>query len=274
MYFTGNLKLLRKRRGKTQDELAFILGMKRSTLSGYENNIAQPGIDALIKISAYFRISIDTLIKVDLSRLTLNQLYQLENGQDVYITGENLRVLATTVNSSNIENIELVPEKAKAGYGNGYSDPEYIAELPVFQLPFLSKNKKYRTFQLNGDSMLPIPDKSWVTGEFVQNWNNILSGDAYIILSLQDGIVFKIVENKLQSENKLLLYSLNPAYEPFDIHIKDIREVWKFVHFISNEIPEPFTPNQAIIKTVTNLKHEMEVIKRKVFNEKKNNALS
>jgi transcriptional regulator with XRE-family HTH domain len=79
MYFTSNLKLLRKRRGKTQDDLANALGMKRSTLSGYENNIAEPGIDALVKISEYFRVSIDTLLKIDLSRLTLNQLYQLEN---------------------------------------------------------------------------------------------------------------------------------------------------------------------------------------------------
>lgn len=268
MYFAGNLKLLRKRRGKTQDELAFILGMKRSTLNGYENNVSQPGIDVLIKISSYFKISIDTLIKIDLSKLTLNQLYQLENGQDVYITGENLRVLATTINSSNVENIELVPEKAKAGYSNGYSDPEYIAELPVFQLPFLSKNKKFRTFQLNGDSMLPIPDKSWVTGEFIQDWNNILSGDAYIILSVNDGIIFKIVENKLKSESKLTLYSLNPAYEPFDIHVKDMREVWKFVHYISDEIPEPVLPNQTIIKTVTGLKNEMEAIKREVFKNK------
>jgi len=265
MYFTSNLKLLRKHRGKTQDELSFILGMKRSTLSGYENNIAQPGIDSLIKISAYFRISIDTLIKVDLSKLTLNQLYQLENGQDVYITGENLRVLATTINSDNDENIELVPEKAKAGYKNGFADPEYIGALPVFQLPFLSRNKKYRTFQINGDSMDPIPDQSWITGEFIQDWNNILSGDAYIILSLNDGIVFKIAENKLKSDGKLILYSLNPAYEPFDIHVKDIREVWKFVHYISSEIPEPVSRNHGILKTVTSLKHDMEVIKRKIF---------
>ncbi len=265
MHFTSNLKLLRKHRGKTQDDLAHVLGMKRSTLSGYENNIAQPGMEALVKISAYFRISIDTLLKIDLSKLTLNQLYQLENGQDVYITGEKIRVLATTVNSDNEENIELVPEKAKAGYVNGFSDPEYISELPVFRLPFLSKSKKYRTFQLNGDSMLPIPDKSWVTVEFVQDWNTIMSGDAFIILTLNDGIVFKIAENKIKNEGKLSLFSLNPVYEPFDVHVNDIREVWRFVHFISSEIPDPITPANEIIKTVANLRNEMEIIKSRVF---------
>ena len=40
MYFSSNIKLLRKRLGRTQDDIAFSLGMKRPTLSGYENGIA------------------------------------------------------------------------------------------------------------------------------------------------------------------------------------------------------------------------------------------
>jgi len=264
MYFNTNLKLLRKRRGKTQDELANVLGMKRPTLGGYESNVAQPGIDELMKFSAYFRISIDSLIKVDLSKLTGNQLYQLENGQDVYISGKTIRILATTVTPGNEENIELVPEKAKAGYTNGFADPEYIAELPVFRLPFLSDSKKYRTFQLNGDSMLPIPDKSWVTGEFVQDWNNILSGDAYIILTLNEGIVFKIADNHIREDGMLTLYSLNTIYEPFHVHVHEIREVWKFVHYISAEIPDPVIPRDELFRTVASLKRDMDTIKSRV----------
>ena len=48
MYFSSNIKLLRKHRGRTQDDVAFALGMKRSTYSGYENEIAEPGLDALV----------------------------------------------------------------------------------------------------------------------------------------------------------------------------------------------------------------------------------
>ena len=43
MYFTSNIKFLRKRRGRTQDDVAVALNLKRSTLSGYENGVAQPG---------------------------------------------------------------------------------------------------------------------------------------------------------------------------------------------------------------------------------------
>ncbi|MFM7176264.1 MAG: helix-turn-helix transcriptional regulator [Bacteroidota bacterium] len=39
MYFPGNIKLLRKRRNRTQDVVAGELGFSRSTLNSYENGI-------------------------------------------------------------------------------------------------------------------------------------------------------------------------------------------------------------------------------------------
>lgn len=264
MFFGPNIKLLRKRKVRTQDELASFLNMKRSTLSGYENSVAQPGIDTLIAISEYFNVSIDTLVKVNFSELSESQLSEIENGYDVFVSGARLRVLATTVDTNNDENIELVPEKAKAGYTRGFADPEYIKELPVFKLPFLSKEKKYRTFQLNGDSMLPIPDKAWVTGEFVQDWKYIKNGEACIVLTINDGVVFKIIENNILENKSLKMYSLNPSYKPFDLKLNEIREIWKFTNFISNEVPEPHLPKDDLLKTVANLQYEMNKIKEKI----------
>jgi len=264
MNFNTNIRFLRKRRGRTQDDMAFALGMKRSTLSGYENQVAQPGIEALIAFSRYFSVAIDTLLTVDLTSLSESQLSQLERGYDVYIKGSNLRVLTTTVDSHNNENIELVEEKAKAGYATGFADPEYIKVLPAFQLPFLSRNKKYRSFQISGDSMLPIPDKSFVTGEYVVDWNFIRSHQPYIILTRDEGVVFKIAENKLKEEGILSLHSLNPLYDPYDLQASDIREVWKFVHYISSEMPEPSRERDALSDTVKQLQKEVQAIQMRL----------
>ncbi len=262
MYFSSNIKLLRNRRGRTQDDVAFALGMKRSTLSGYENRIAEPGIEQLLAFSKYFSVSIDTLIKVDLSTVSESQLSQIERGYDIFISGGKLRVLATTVDSNNRENVELISEKAKAGYKNGYADPEFIKALPVFHLPFLSKERKYRTFQISGDSMLPIPDKSFVTGEYVQDWQMIRDRYPYIILTKDDGIVFKIAENHLKKDKKLILHSLNPLYEAYELPATEIREVWKFVHYISSELPEPNRPRDELAQTVTKLSREIREMKQ------------
>jgi transcriptional regulator with XRE-family HTH domain len=264
MYFADNIKFLRKRRGRTQDEASVGLGLKRSTLSGYENGVAEPGIEVLVSFSSYFNVSVDTLLKVDITKLSESQLGELERGYDAYVRGSNLRVLATTIDQSNNENIELVPEKAKAGYTTGYADPEFISELPAFRLPFLSDSKKYRTFQLTGDSMLPIPEGSWVTGEFLQDWYNIVTGQAYIVFTLDDGIVFKIVEDRISEGGRLVLYSLNPLYEPYEVHISEVKEIWRFVNYISSEIPDPVIPEKQLIKTVAGLKHDLQRIKSRL----------
>lgn len=264
MSFSSNIKFLRKRLGRTQDEVAFSLNMKRSTLSGYENEVAQPSVPVLIAFSRYFNIAIDTLVKTDLTTLPESQLRQLERGYDVYIKGSNLRLLTSTVDSENEENIELVSEKAKAGYKSGFADPEYIRILPTFQLPFLSKQKKYRTFQISGDSMLPVPDGSFVTGEYVLDWHSIRDGQAYIILTLEDGIVFKVIENHINDDGTMELHSLNSLYEPFAIPVTEIKEVWKFVHYISSEMPEPNQEKDDLVKTVKQLKREVEAIQTKL----------
>lgn len=267
MFINSNIKFLRKHRGRTQDDVAFALNMKRSTLSGYENGVAEPNLEALVAFSKYFGIAIDTLVKVDLSTISPLQLSQLERGFDVHLKGSNLRVLATTVNSDNVENIELVTEKAKAGYATGFADPEYIKVLPTFSMPFLSRERKYRTFQISGDSMLPIPDGSYVTGEYVLDWTYIRSGQPYIILTQDDGIVFKIVENKMEEEGRLTLSSLNPLYHPYNLAATDIKEVWKFVHYISGEIPqqsENTLREEQLVKAVQDLQQKVQEIQLKL----------
>jgi len=267
LFFSSNIKLLRKRKVRTQDAAADALGMKRSTLSGYENEVAQPNIEALMAISKYYNVSIDTLIKVDLQKQSEFQLSQLEKGFDVFITGSCLRVLSTTVDEKNNENIEMVPVKAKAGYASGFSDPEYIRSLPRFQLPVLSKNRKYRAFQIIGDSMLPVPDGAWITGEYIQDWTTIKDKEACIIITLEEGIVFKMLNNRIRSEGKLELYSLNPVYKPYEISVNEVKEIWKFVNFFSSELPGQLLNGDNLLKIIENLRTDIDLLKKKAGKE-------
>lgn len=264
LFISTNLKYLRKRKGHTQDAVASALDLKRSTYSGYENEVAQPALEDVIRMAAFYHISVDLLLQSDITLLGEERLQEIERGSDPYIRGSNIRILSTTVDAGSNENIELVNEKAKAGYRTGFADPDYIKVLPTFSLPFLSKSKKYRTFQISGDSMLPIPDKAFVTGEFVQNWNMIRDRQAYIVLTINDGIVFKVLENKIREEGKIVLYSLNPLYKPYEMQAGDIREIWKFVHYISNDLPEPELPKNELLNTVAELKNDVEQIKNKI----------
>ncbi len=267
MNIAGNLKILRKRRKFTQDIVADAIQVKRSTYNGYENSVSYPSLQALVKLSDFFRISTDALLKTDLTKLGERELAMLEAGSEVFVKGNNLRILTHTVDNDNEENVELVNLKAKAGYTAGFADPEFIKVLPVFQLPFLSREKKYRAFQISGDSMEPIPHGSYVVAEFVQNWLSLKDGNACIILTINDGIVFKCIENKLQDMKKLGLYSLNPEYEPYNIDASDIQEIWKFVHYISDKMPQQMLTDIGIHTELANIKKDVKSLIDK-FNNK------
>lgn len=264
IHFGNNIKLLRKRRSRSQEDVSSHLEIKRSSLSGYENGAAEPNFETLVRFSEYFNVTIDKLLKTDLSKVGESQLSELERGYDIDLVGNKMRVLATTVDADNEENIELVPMKAQAGYTSGYADPEFIKVLPTFQLPFLSRQKKYRTFPITGDSMPPVSDGSFVTGEYVQNWNQIKNGFPYIIVTKDDGIVFKVVYNHLDERKTLQLCSTNPIYEPYEVDIREVIEVWKFVNYISAELPDPNISKDQLTDTVLQLQREVNSIKNRM----------
>lgn len=262
MHFSNNIKYLRHRRKKTQADIAFALQIKRSTLSGYENGIAEPGINTLLKLAEYYKIAIDTLLKIDLTKLSETQLNELEAGSDIYLKGKNIRILATQVNSQNEEQIELVSEKAKAGYTTGYADTEYIKQLPILQLPFLDKQKTYRCFQISGDSMLPIQDKSYIIAEYVQDWNNIPTNTPCVFNTLEDGIVFKILGNKITPKNNIKLISLNKLYNTYETPISNIQEIWKFTYYIGKNYNTTEFLFEQINQSIKKMHEETAQIKK------------
>ncbi|MBS1630789.1 MAG: helix-turn-helix transcriptional regulator [Bacteroidetes bacterium] len=241
IYWATNLRHLRKRKGWSQDDLAEKLGITRSKLNAHENGkTINPTAEDLIAFSGFFKMSIDSLLKVDMSKLSELKLRELESGNDHYASGTKIRVLATTVDKEDREYIEYVPIKAKAGYLAGHSDPEFIASLPRFTLPHLPPSRSYRMFPTTGRSMLPIPEDCLVITEYVQDWFSIKDGTLCVLVLKSEGadFVFKVVENHIRKDRKLLLRSLNyEEFTPYEVPISEVLEVWRFVSYLSEVVP-------------------------------------
>lgn len=262
-----NLKLLRKRTGKSQEELSSELKLTRSTYSGYENGVAEPSIHTLIQIADYYKIDLNSLVRKNFNEFTEKDWETCFSKLKTDIQGKNIRILSTLVDNNNEELIELVPQKASAGYTSGYADSDYLRVLPTFNLPFLSKNKKYRSFPISGDSMPPVSDGSFVVGEFIQNWSTVPNGTPCIVVTKNEGIVFKIIYNHLREKESIQLVSTNPLYKPYFVHADDIIEVWKFVNYISTDIPEIKIDEDNLKKTLINLQKEISEIKNLFSNK-------
>ncbi len=88
----------------------------------------------------------------------------------------------------------------------------------------------------------------------------MLQVNLFIVLTLDDGIVFKCIENKLKSQAKLGLYSLNSLYHPYTVDAADIKEIWKFVHYISPELPQAYDDNAMLHQQIANLNEKVDTI--------------
>jgi phage repressor protein C with HTH and peptisase S24 domain len=226
-----NLKFLRVQGGYTQKQLAEKLGLKQAAVGAYEEERSTPPVSCLMEISKIFSVSLDHLINSDLSHLPAKEWKSKTNGK-------GKEILAITVDSANKENVELVPQKAFAGYTAGFQDPEFVKDLPKISLPMLPKNKTHRAFEIKGDSMLPILPGSVIFGEYVENVESIKNGKLYILVTKHDGIVFKRVFSFADQQGKLLLVSDNRSYEPYSINGEDVLEVWAAKAYYSNQFPE------------------------------------
>ena len=264
IFLPENIKFLRGRKNLSQENLAQQLGFTRVKLNAIESGKTKnPTVEDLLRFSAFFKISIDSLLKADLSRLLELQLRELEAGNDVYMMGTKLRVLPITVDSKNErQNSEYVPVKAKMGYRSGYNDPQYIAALPKFNIPSLPRHGTYRTFPAEGDSMFPIPDRAEVTGEYVENWQDIKPDTpCIVVLNGTDDFVFKLVTVDKKTKT-LLLKSLNPAYQPYTVPADEVLEIWKFRKLHLNELPEPQTEMQELKHILQELKADVHHLKK------------
>ncbi|ASS67979.1 MULTISPECIES: helix-turn-helix domain-containing protein [unclassified Paenibacillus] len=63
MSFARNLLRLREERGWTQYELADRLGIKRARYNAWENGLAKPRLDMLIKLAGFFEVTPDFLLE-------------------------------------------------------------------------------------------------------------------------------------------------------------------------------------------------------------------
>src|ERR1700742_3229643 len=190
-----NLKYLRKLRGWTQEEFAAKLGIKRSLLGAYEEERAEPRLEVLETISDMFKLTLDELLRKDLS----------DTKGSTYLSKRRAQKLIAATND-----IQLVPVKAAAGYLAGYGDPEFVDELNTFTLPMLAPGQ-YRAFEIVGDSMLPTPSGSVIVGEKVDNMDDIKSNQTYIVVSRNEGIVYKRVLRNAKLKNKMTMVSDNTA---------------------------------------------------------------
>jgi transcriptional regulator with XRE-family HTH domain/signal peptidase I len=270
-FFSKNVVFLRELKGLNQAQMAASIDFNKTTWNNYELGKSQPNITDLLTIADFFKVTASQLLELDLKKhdfsyktksKKLRGKYDLKGDYQGDFSAKkypenNLLTVANedppslfrmpqviTVDSQGNENVVMVPVRARAGYLNGYSDPEFMQSLPAYRLPGLS-NGTFRLFEVEGQSMFPtLSAGDLVIGAYVEQLSLVRDDRVYVVVTKNDGgLVVKRVLNRLSTDGKLILKSDNykdrELYPTMIVEPNNIVELWYVTGFISRQLRPP-----------------------------------
>jgi transcriptional regulator with XRE-family HTH domain len=96
IFLPSNLRVLRKAQKISQEDLAKSLGISRNKIASYEGKGVEPKLELLLKLAAFFKVSVDDLVKSDLSdedvRRAKQSNEQFSTTRQVDANGQNLNL--------------------------------------------------------------------------------------------------------------------------------------------------------------------------------------
>ena len=110
--------------------------------------------------------------------------------------------------------------------------------------------------------MLPIQDGSFVVGKFVENLESVINGKTYVMVTKNEGIVYKRVYNRIFEDGTFLMVSDNKHFAPYQIHAREVMELWEFVCNINTqEYSDHELNSESIISMLRNMQVELKSLK-------------
>ena len=117
LIFAERLRDLRKSRSKTQQQMADLLNIRRSTYGEYERGVILPPTDKIQTLAKYFNVTVDYLIgkeemQDDVSKTLNTLLTQLKSNKQITFHGkkmnqESRNILIKSI-ESDLETAELL----------------------------------------------------------------------------------------------------------------------------------------------------------------------
>jgi len=208
---------LRQRLGfETARALALELELDTSYYYKVENGKLPIQKEKLLLLSSRWNASIDWLLtgkgKMFINRYT-DELNSMEN---------------------NLWAIPVVEQKAQAAYIAGYSDPEYVENLPKMFIPTPLEKGNYVVFTIAGDSMNDGSDRAIKEGDALLcrelpdvDWKDKLSYKRNLFIIVHaEGCVCKQITDVDIKKGVATCHSFNSIYEDFALKLHDIYQLF------------------------------------------------
>lgn len=227
MNFGDILQKLRKDEKLKQEYIAKQIGVKKNTISNYENNISKPHYEQLVKLCNLFKVEPNYLMQDDITLKTprlnpedqniidkykaltphdkeiVDYIFKMESEEPIQYSDNTNKL----INLGEIIPIDTYPQPVSAGKGNIYIDDNPVPKL--YPATPISSKADY-CVRISGESMYP----NYLDGDYVyidtktKDLNNddigifFYDGEAYCKKYYEDERIKKLI-------------SLNPDQERY-----------------------------------------------------------
>ncbi len=260
-YFSKNLKHLRKLTATTQDSIAFQVNRTGNTISGWEKDVSEPGIEEMIIISDFFGVKVDDLVKSDLSTVQLN--VEEVGGKKQVIVQLNVKgnvqpnvkkqgkkagfeppVLAEPVPDYGLKWAKIPITDMAAAAGGGIYNDGPVDSVEFMQLPprLLKPNRTYLTVRVKGVSMAPtLQDGGYVVIRLLDKaeWAEMHDQRIFVVIDTDGKAYLKRVKNRFK-QGFIVLRSDSPeqaTYPSFNLQVNEIAMIWYVELYFSAKMP-------------------------------------
>jgi len=192
----------------------------------------------------------------------INPQYIFSGIGSMFLDDDIMQQSSSSIVHNSLEKIVYVPTAAHAGYTDQYNDPIFMEDLVSFSLPdYKFQHGTYRCFDIVGDSMEPslyAGDK--VVCSFVDNnnfYSSVRNNLVYVIV-MDGAIVVKRVRNRIKENGTIELLSDNNYYQPYEVPVAEIKEIWHVEVKISPYLPSPNNIRHAFHEEMDGMKKTID----------------
>ncbi len=205
-------------------------------------------------------VTIEVLRKA-VETFKFNPFYLFTGEGAMFLTEENnksLHVLTVMTDITNEERIVHVPVPAQTSYASELNNPKFIQDLPSFTLPdYKYKVGTHRSFDVAGDSMEPtLFEGDKIVCSYIEPslWELGMKDSYVYVIVTQDDIVVRRAYNQLKTNKLIEVHCDNKFYEPYEIPLSMIREIWYVRAKISPFLPAPNRIQHLLYEDMNSLK--------------------
>lgn len=265
MYFGKNIKYLRKLKGLNQDEMQAGTGIQRATWSDYEREITEPEFLALMRISEYFGVTVDELLKDDIEKkqhnVHLNEnSVEKKNKENVHLNVHpNVHLNANNRGQTHDINIIIKPEiganynnkmlpipitNLSIAAGGGAINDGHVFSTNAVLLPssFVKPGHTYLCVRIKGESMAPtLQDGGYVIIRLLDRaeWAKMSDERIFAVIDTEGKSYLKRVKNRFK-QGFIVLRSDNPdyaTYPSFNLEVNEISAIWYVEWYFTAKMP-------------------------------------